>query len=313
MRLRQTALAAGLTLASLLAIGVATVVSAGLLLLAFEAGHARPVATANFPAATARPGTPVHEATPSLQAAGNYVPWLPLAASDVTPTPLPTLVPSPPIPVPSGTPPCTAGQLEGARMGGNGGGGHTVEYVQLRNRSNAACVLSGFPDASVLDGNGNVLDEALGTSGRGTWAVDRPSVPVLMETGTPRVNVPYSNETGSPGPPGQASITIEFVNCAHPRAAQLVLQVVPSRQRLHIPFPVSGYQGVCFGPGEQSVQYQLNCAGAPTVPAAQAITFQMQLAIPATVPLGATTLTWALSDQRLSFRASADATLQVTG
>ncbi|MGP8160700.1 MAG: DUF4232 domain-containing protein [Candidatus Dormibacteria bacterium] len=46
--------------------------------------------------------------------------------------------------------------------------------------------------------------------------------------------------------------------------------------------------------------YQLNCAPVATMAPGQSVTFQMQLAVPATVAAGPNTLSWALIDGRLS-------------
>lgn len=65
-----------------------------------------------------------------------------------------------------GVPPCTSGVLAASLDFTTGGGaaGSTTGNLVLRNTSNAACSLQGYPGVSFVDGNGNQLGAAAARS-----------------------------------------------------------------------------------------------------------------------------------------------------
>src|SRR5258708_22446678 len=75
------------------------------------------------------------------------VPWLPLPA-DLTP---PRESSPQPVPVPTGTPICSAADLEGAVIGSNGAGGHVLTTFAFASRGQVACELAGTPSVTLLD------------------------------------------------------------------------------------------------------------------------------------------------------------------
>ena len=117
--------------------------------------------------------------------ATDYVSWAPLTPTGIQ-IEAPTVPPSPPYPIPDGTPSCTASQLEGtlAYTGGSGGG-NSVLTILFRDKASTDCVVDGFPDVSVLDAAGNLLAAAKGNVGKGTFFNDGPVVRVLAKAGTP--------------------------------------------------------------------------------------------------------------------------------
>ena len=79
-----------------------------------------------------------------------YVPWLPLAPSGAYPQ-APMASPSPPIPIPPGTMPCQASQLDAAYfMSSAATGGNVDSPVRFRNHSATSCYLEGYPDLTLL-------------------------------------------------------------------------------------------------------------------------------------------------------------------
>jgi hypothetical protein len=116
--------------------------------------------------------------------ATGYVPWLPLKASGAL-IEAPTVPPSPPYPIPAGTPSCVASQLEAVIGHYDGATGGNIDLpILFRDKRSADCVADGFPDVSVLDAAGGVLATARGSVGQGTYFADGPVVPVLAKAGT---------------------------------------------------------------------------------------------------------------------------------
>src|SRR5690348_10945407 len=79
-----------------------------------------------------------------------YVPWLPLPRANQYVS-LPS--PSPPVPIPQGTPLCKAGQLDGRMLGVLA----TDTPVVFRNSGPLACVVNGTPELTITDAHGAVL------------------------------------------------------------------------------------------------------------------------------------------------------------
>src|SRR5207245_1212734 len=113
----------------------------------------------------------------------DYVPWLPLHTTGVYPQ-APTPSPLAPVPIPAGTQPCKASQLEAASMDGGGATGHMNTPVGVRDRSSVACYLVGYPDITIVDSAGRTLAQAAGVHDRGTFFDSWPPVQVLMQPGT---------------------------------------------------------------------------------------------------------------------------------
>jgi uncharacterized protein DUF4232 len=175
--------------------------------------------------------------------ATDYVPWLPLKASDAL-IEAPTVPPSPPYPIPAGTPSCVASQLEGV-IGHAGGatGGNIDLPILFRDKGSSDCVVDGFPDVSVLDAAGAVLATARGSVGQGTYFDDGPVVPVLAKSGTPKLPV---SDAGVVAKPGQLFINLSWYDCKRPKARTLLVDLPDGGGRFGLAFPVSGaYYVLC--------------------------------------------------------------------
>src|SRR5438270_6411891 len=104
--------------------------------------------------------------------ATSYVPWVPLKPGGEY-VDAPKSAPAPPYPIPDGTPPCKAGQLEGLLAHASGMTGGTVDTpIMFRNKASTDCAVEGYPDATVLAAAGQVLATANGETGRGTFFGD---------------------------------------------------------------------------------------------------------------------------------------------
>src|SRR5260370_24460875 len=123
------------------------------------------------------------------------VPWLPLPP-DLNPLP----EPSPqPVPVPTGTPMCSAADLEGAVIGSNGAGGHVLTTFAFARRGQVACELDGTPSVTLLDASGRPLPFSI----RAPFFPNDVSGPALVVPGPNPV--PYEGLTY-----GQARLTIDW-------------------------------------------------------------------------------------------------------
>lgn len=321
-----------------------------------------------------------------VAARATYVPWAALPASGRSIRLAPDLSPSPPVPVPQGTPACRADQLDGGGYEGGGlTGGVVIKVVHLRNRTSAPCTLHGFPELVVLDARGATLAKAIAL-GEPSMVPSAPSVAFLLLPGAPplpRSGGPAAGWTT----PGEALLDFDWIDCRQPRASTLELYLPDGGGRLLVDFPlVASKSAGCYGeppepagpalgggpfvpsgvewpppPKYLSVDatltlptlaqrgttlvyyvtlsnngavdytldecpdynefvgakaavaaYQLNCAAAHDIPPGGSRTFQMQLALPASVPLGATTLVWALGDGRIA-QSVVSAAITVTG
>jgi hypothetical protein len=141
----------------------------------------------------------------------NFVPWLALDPKHLVPT-LPE--PTPPVPVPAGTPICRASQLEGAARGPYAAAGNVNFPVVLRNRDTSSCYLDGYADVTVLGVGGAPLAQVGGTTGQGTFFDDGTVVQVLMDSGTPPLAAQPPVTAFSPAR-GQAFMDLTWDDCNH--------------------------------------------------------------------------------------------------
>jgi hypothetical protein len=338
------------------AVGVGTIV----LLTRAQLGGARP-----SPAATSRSSSP---------SVARSVAWAALPDTGTFPSFPPDTAPSPPVPIPPGTPSCAANQVEGrAYDGARLPGGVVVHDVLLRDRGGSDCTLDGFPGLMVLDGAGFPLAKLTGSDAPPADLPSVPSVAVLLTAGTPQLPAvtagPGDNTTA-----GQARMEVEWAGCKPTRASQLALFLATDSRQLTIAFPfvasptaACGPQGIAtaatvargpftptgvqwpplpkyislsidasvsasvrrgsmlmyavtltntgrldyaldpcphyteiVGAKAAVASFQLNCSAAGDIAPGASVTFQMELDIPATAPLGPTTLDWALDDGRVT-------------
>jgi len=174
-----------------------------------------------------------------------YVPWLALKTTGVIPQ-APRPSPYPPVSIPSGTPGCTADELEAAYFGGGGATGHTDFSFAFRNRSTSQCFLGGYPDVKVLDGSGAVMNQALGAPQRGTFFDTAGwDEPILLATGTPSLpSVVQSQQSVK----GQAALNLEWVDCKFSTASRMEFDLPGGGGRLLVDFPVkASYSAACDG------------------------------------------------------------------
>lgn len=184
--------------------------------------------------------TPSPSPLPTFAAPAHFIPWAPIPPGDAnqaTPTPLP---------VPPGTPPCRAAQLEAAQVGQNGATGHLDTPITLRNRGTAACTLDGYADLRIVDSGGRVLAQAVGSTGRGTFFDSGSPQPVLMQPGTPAL--PATPDASGFGSTGQALVNVEWADCKGPIAQTATLDLPASGGRLVVPFVRKApYSPACDG------------------------------------------------------------------
>lgn len=203
------------------------------------------------PTPTARPGATavIASAAPALNLAAGAIPWAALPKSGAAIDPSASPVPSPPIPIPPGTPSCRAAQLDGAFGGAEGATGNTDLPIALRNHSQTACTLDGFAYVTVLNSSGAVLMPASADpEQQGTFFADWPVVPVLMQVGTPAF--PASPGAGEEVQlsRGQAVMNLSWYDCSQPAASRLWLDLPHGGGRLVVPFAVRGsYSPACDG------------------------------------------------------------------
>ncbi|HVC78083.1 MAG TPA: hypothetical protein VND96_16350 [Candidatus Micrarchaeaceae archaeon] len=125
------------------------------------------------------------------------IPWVPLPAQLQAP-----VVPSPsPSPLPSGTPPCTAAQLQVNVWGGGGAGGHILTSFGFAGRGPGACFVNGTPMVSLFDRSGRLLP----FKANGSFFPSETTGPVLIEPGP----LPDPN-SGTGLKYGQAQVTIDW-------------------------------------------------------------------------------------------------------
>ena len=187
-------------------------------------------------AATARP-------TAALTPTPESVAWKALPPSGVIPQP-PSPSPAPQAPIPSGTPECTASQLDVMAGMGNGATGHTNMPIDFRNRGSSGCFLQGYPDVTIRDSTGRILAQASGTAGRGTFfdVIDWVE-PVLMDPGTQ-----FAGGVRLTPPRGQAYVNIEWWDCALASATRIDVVLPAGGGTLSANYTVrAGYSPGCDG------------------------------------------------------------------
>ena len=224
--------------------------------------------------------------TVSTASTPDYVPWLPLHTTGVYPQ-APTPSPLAPVPIPAGTQPCKASQLEAASMDGGGATGHMNTPVGIRDRSSVACYLDGYPDITILDSAGRTLAQAAGVHDRGTFFDSWPPVRVLMTPGTPTL----ASEAHEPMSRGQAYLAIEWFVCKGGQAARLTMSLPDAGGSMTIPFNVRApYAAQCDSytpPTAGALRGPFSPAGYE-LPGPEYLTTDITISAPASVKRGTT-------------------------
>ena len=211
---------------------------------------------------------------------GGDVPWAPLPPSERA-IPGLTQSPSPAPAVPPGTPDCRAAQLDSAHFGATPFAGHSAELVFLRNTGASACRLEGFADVTVLDTSGAVLASAAGASDRGTAFNDAPSVPVLMQPGTPTLQM---QGRSADAVQGQAFMNVEWYDCRQRQASRLAVDLPDGGGRVIVPFDLRGPSSPACGPVAAALGTTgLQLGRGPLTPTAWSWTSTRYLDVAATV------------------------------
>lgn len=237
----------------------------------------------------------------SVSPSPSYVPWLPLAPTHVFPE-APGASPAPPEPIPAGTPECTSRELTGMSSMGGGAAGHTNMPVELRDVASTACYLQGYPDVTILSAAGNVLAEASGAGGRGTFFDPQWVEPVLLHPGTQFAAV------GQTPPVGQARLNIEWWDCAGATAATIRISLPDGAGTLTTPYAVkAGYSPTCDGgPGPRSGVHrgQFLPTGIEWPPAAKTLSIGISIKAPSSAKRGSS-LTYYVTITNLDVQAYA--------
>jgi hypothetical protein len=105
------------------------------------------------------------------------------------------------MPVPPGTPICTASELGGAFTGSNGATGHVEVGFAFAGRGTQPCYVEGTPAISLLDAAGRDL----GFKNHAPYFPDGPSGPALVQPGP--LPSPYDGLKY-----GQAGLTVDWVS-----------------------------------------------------------------------------------------------------
>ena len=182
------------------------------------------------------------EATPR-----SFVPWLPLAPAHQF-VDAPPATPVPPIPIPAGTAPCKADQLEGAALGAGAAAGNVDMPLAFRNRGSSDCWLEGYLGITMLDREGRVLASATGPQNLGTFFADGPVTQILLLAGTPRLVPQAGAMSANHGAYGQAWMNMSWYDCTSPRASRAVVDL-PSGGRFSMPFTFAGDANPACYPG----------------------------------------------------------------
>jgi hypothetical protein len=182
----------------------------------------------------------VHPPAASQSPAGGVIPWLPLEPKLIAP---PASSPSP-IPVPPGTPACTADRLQGGWTGVNGATGHFFTYLAVSGLGPGQCYLQGAPSVTVVDKAGQVL--AIGQ--RTLYGGFAHSDPALVDPGP----LPSRDSALKFG---QAGLSIDWVTQPEACPGTQGLQVqkariaIPGSGVLEIPIPTEPAAYACQGLG----------------------------------------------------------------
>lgn len=230
-------------------------------------------------AATAHPSA-------ALTPTPTFVAWKALAPSGVIPQP-PSPSPAPLVPIPNGTPECSASQLDVIAVMGGGATGHTNMPIDLRNRGSSACFLQGYPDLTIRDSTGKILAQAIGTAGRGTFFDVTDWVePVLMDRGTQ-----FASGVRLTPPRGQAYVNIEWWDCASASASRIDVVLPDGGGMLSANYGVrAGYSPGCDG-GSVARSGVLRSQFIPTgfeLPPSQYLPVSLSIDAPQSVQRGST-------------------------
>ena len=177
-------------------------------------------------------------------ASRTYVPWAPLKASAANPPEAPETNPVPPYPIPSGTPSCTASQLEAMIGYANPYPGGNVNLpIIFRDRASRDCVVEGYPDLTVLDATGRVLASVKGAAAQAAAIPSGPVVPIVARAGTPALKFVDGQV---PSSAGQLFIDVAWYDCRRPQASTLAVDLPNGGGRLSVAFPErGGYYMLC--------------------------------------------------------------------
>ena len=156
------------------------------------------------------------------------VPWLPLPRGNQM-----EMLPSPsaPLPIPPGTPPCRANQLEGELLGTFAGPNTPIAF---RNTGATPCFVNGVPAVAIVDSGGTVIarDPGVGTQFDPYIA----AVDVLMTVGTPPLRDSLGLSDSSSLPQGQAFVNVKWTPCVQQTASQLRVDLQNGAGRFVVPF-----------------------------------------------------------------------------
>jgi hypothetical protein len=159
------------------------------------------------------PGCPWTGSAPSAQ----VIPWTPLTPNLIPPAPK-----LGPAPLPPGTPPCQANELQGAELGGQGATGHVLTSFVFVGTGPGSCYLDGTPSVGLLDPNSQII----------AIKQQAPYKPT-QQPGRTLVNPGPLPTPHSPINLGQAALTIDWVS--HGEACPGAAAVVPVQVLVAIP------------------------------------------------------------------------------
>jgi len=142
-----------------------------------------------------------------------------------------------------------------------------------------------------VDASGSLLAQASGTSGRGTFFVDAPVLPAMIEPGTAALSADVPGQRSTER--GQAWMNVEWHDCRRRQAATLLTTLPEGGGLLSAPYAFRGpYSPVCDVPGhatDSSLSRGPLTPSALDLPAEPAyITMAVSIAAPASVYLGST-------------------------
>jgi Protein of unknown function (DUF4232) len=187
--------------------------------------------------------------------------WKALPA-DLTPPP----VPSPQaMPVPPGTPACTAGDLAGAAVGSQGATGHVISSFVFAGTGKGDCYVDGTPALTVLDSAGKPLPftthspyfppEVTGPQLVSPGALPEPHT--ALKYGEASLTIDWVSQPEAC--PGQSGVTIAKAVIAIPGGGSLTLALQPAPQAF-------ACQGLGVGSFE-SLPVPVDSVAAPDLPA----------------------------------------------
>jgi hypothetical protein len=228
----------------------------------------------------------------SSSAPASYVPWQPVPRGNQF-----ALLPSPsaPVPIPTGTLPCRAAQLEGQLATGPGlwtGPYSPSEWntaVVLRNKSAMRCYLNGVPNLTIVNAQGSVLAQVAGADGVGTQFDQYISaVDVLMAVGTPGLVQLVGAADSQSLPPGLAFMNISWTGCSQVPASQLLLDLPRAGGMLAIAYPVAARDAATCAHDSPLIRDPFKPTGVVWPPAPDYIQMQFSIDSPKTAKQGST-------------------------